>query len=341
NNLDATFFKGRLWVAFRTAPDHFASAATVLYVVSTTDLKTWRFEGQFSLDTDLREPQLVSHDGQLLFYFAVLGVSALDFEPQGVRMTTYRGPGDWDALETVFHDGFIPWRIKEMLGKTAVLGYVGGENVYDNDGEPIQVQWLDTPDGKNWQPVVPGHATVLEGGSSETDAVFLSNGDLVAVSRNEAGDGTGFGMNICRANKDSLWAWECKNDPRKYDSPLLFNQGDTVYLVGRRNLTDSGHYDLGEDDKSLADQFLSYQANYWTEPKRCALWTVDPDALTVSFVLDLPSKGDTCFPEIVRLTDNRVLVFNYTSPVDGDDEPTWVEGQTRPTLIYAIALDLP
>ena len=47
NNLDIVRFEGRLFLAFRTAPDHFAHPDTFLYVVSTTDEREWRYEGQF------------------------------------------------------------------------------------------------------------------------------------------------------------------------------------------------------------------------------------------------------------------------------------------------------
>ena len=45
NNLDVVMHEDRLFLALRTAPSHFASADTHLYVVSTADQATWRFEG--------------------------------------------------------------------------------------------------------------------------------------------------------------------------------------------------------------------------------------------------------------------------------------------------------
>jgi len=60
NNLDIAWFGDRLFFVFRTAPSHFAAAETVLYVVSTTDQKHWRYEGRFHMETDLREPRLLA-----------------------------------------------------------------------------------------------------------------------------------------------------------------------------------------------------------------------------------------------------------------------------------------
>ncbi len=352
NNLDIAWHDpdgtgptpGRLFFAFRTAPDHFASKDTVMYVVSTEDLLSWRFEGRFARGTDLREPQLVSLGGRLLFYYVILGDDPFAFEPQGTEVVEWLGPGRFGEPLPVFEPGFLVWRIKALDqpghpdGWVHAFGYTGGENIYAFDGEPISVHWLKSRNGLDWEAVVPERPVVLVGGASETDGVFLDDGGFVAVSRNEAGDESGFGMKICRAGAEDLGAWECRSDPRKYDSPLMLRDGAGVWLIGRRNLTETGHYDLGLEDLPMQERSLQNQLDYWQKPKRCALWKVDADALEVSHVLDLPSKGDTCFAEAVRLTEGRELVFNYSSPFDGDDEPTWLEGQTAPTRIYYTVL---
>ena len=57
-------------------------------------------------------------------------------------------------------------------------------------------------------------------------------------------------------------------------------------------------------------------------------------------MLDLPSRGDTCFASILPLNPYNYLVFNYTSPLEGDDV-SWVDGQSGPTLIYTLVLTMP
>src|SRR5215813_12772954 len=60
NNLDVVkHTDGRFYLAFRTAPNHFASTSTVLYVVSSSDEQSWQLETQIAMDTDLREPRLL------------------------------------------------------------------------------------------------------------------------------------------------------------------------------------------------------------------------------------------------------------------------------------------
>lgn len=340
NNLDALWFDGRLWVSFRTAKFHYADADTRLYVVSTANLTEWRYEGEFHLNTDLREPQLVPIDGELWLYFAVLGDDPIAFEPMGTRRSMRLGQGDWTEPEEVFDGDFLAWRIQPRDGRIEATGYRGGGGVYDLGADPIRVQWLASDDGASWEAAVPGEPTVWEGGASESDLVRLDDGTVIAVMRNEAGDVDGFGSYLCRGEADAPADWTCNYDPKKYDSPRMFRHGDDVYLLGRRNVTDDGHYDLGRTDLSRADQYLEYQLAYWGEPKRCALWRIDPDALTAEHVLDLPTRGDTCFPEIIPLDEHRYLVADYTSPPDGPDL-AWQPAQVGVTETYLIVLALP
>jgi hypothetical protein len=340
NNLDIVWFGGRLYFAFRTGPHHFASKDTVLYVVSTEDLSSWRFETKIALGRDVREPRFLEVGGRLFLYFAVLGDNPLTFQPEGSRVIERIADQDWSAPERIFEPGFIGWRARTVGQKHYMIGYTGGENIYQGTSATVSLYWLETQDGRHFEPVVPGKPIVQQGGGSETDFAFLDDGSVVFVMRNELGDQDRWGSKICRAKAGDLGNWECKSDPKKYDSPLIFRQGQNVYLVGRRHLAHDGNFDLFETDLSFDAQSTAYSAEYWKTPKRCSLWKVDPVALSVSFVLDLPSRGDTCFASAVFLRDKSWLVFNYTSPLDGPDL-SWLDGQQNPTLIYSLTLTVP
>lgn len=343
NNLDIALHNERLFFVFRTAPSHFASPETRLYVVSTEDHLEWRFEGEFFESRDLREPRLLSFGGQLLLFYARLGESRFDFEPGGAVLVAYNAPGDWSEPFDAFPEGFIPWRVEDRGDEAWLIGYTGGEDIYSTEESELAVGWFRSTDGVNWLPAVDGDGVVLRGGISETDLAFTADGGVVAVGRNEAGDVVDgeirFGSRICRASADALGDWTCADDRRKYDSPLVFRHRDTVYLVGRRNVTETGHYDLGGDG-SLVGRRLRNLADYWVKPKRCALWTVDPEALTVSHVLDLPSAGDTCFASVVPLDAHQYLLYDYTSPLD-DPDVVWMDGQNGTTSIHRMTLVLP
>lgn len=341
NNLDVVLHDGSVFLAFRTAPNHFASPQARIWVLRSDDGgASWHHEADFHMDTDLREPRLLSWDGRLFLYFAVLGKDVFDFEPQGMRMSERTGPGAWTPDDWAYLEGFIPWRTRTIDGIPYLIGYVGGAAIYDGEGEgdaAMEVHWLTTADGALWTPVIPGQPAVLQGGGSETDFAFLDDGTLVAVVRNEEGDADGFGSKICRAEADAPGDWTCAADPRKYDSPLVFAHGGEIWLIGRRNVTDTGWFDLGDEDLIHDEAFLQYSLDYWERPKRCALWRVDPDALAVEFVLDLPSRGDTCFPSVIPTGDDAYHVYNYSSPLDGPDVG-WLLGQGGVTNIYRTEL---
>lgn len=340
NNLDIVWHDNRIFFAFRTAPTHFASKDTRLYVISSEDQKIWRFETSIYMKTDLREPRLLSWDGKLFLYFAVLGTNPLKFEPQGMMVSQYLGAGKWTKPVWFYEKGFIPWRTKVIGFIPYMLTYVGGENMYNKEASAIEVHWLTTKDGINWLPVIPNQPVVLSGGCSETDFEFTDDGTLLSVCRNELGDEMGEGSKICKANPSSLGNWECVSDPKKYDSPLVFKHNSEIYLIGRRNVTKTGNYDLGYDNLSPLAQRVLYELNYWKQPKRCSLWKVNPESSTISFILDLPSCGDTCFPGLIKLNPNQYLVYNYTSPLDKPDI-SWRQGQLGPTSIYSIVITFP
>lgn len=341
NNLDVVVHDRRVFLAFRTAPSHFASPKATLYVISSADERVWEYEAQFNLETDLREPRFLSFDGRLFLYFGVLGAKSTSFEPQGAKVVERKGPGKWTAPEKFYESGFMPWRAKTLNGKAYMLGYTGGANIYNGKGSSLDVHWLTTADGRNWRPVVEGQPVVLRGGTSETDFVFMDDGALIAVSRDEEGDEMGWGSKICRAEPGDLGHWRTVLDPKKYDSPLLFKHGSDVYLIGRRNVTDSGDYQIpGFDGKPHEVRTRAYQADFWKQPKRTSLWKVDPAKLSVEFVMDLPSKGDTCFPGLIQADKQTYVIYNYTSPLDGDDV-SWLKGQSGQTLIYRVALRFP
>ncbi len=343
NNLSIARFDGRLFLAWRTAPSHFASEQTEMLVASTTDEVTWRFEGRFALGRDVREPQLVPTDDGLWFYFARLGTTVVDFEPGGVVRTRYNGPGDWTELEAFGPPDLVAWRIDTLSdGRFHLFGYTGGAAEYGTTYAPIEVHWLASDDGVNW---VNGSGAdtdvVLSGGGSETSAQLMADGSLVAVVRSEEGDpdGTGFGSLICTAPADDLGTWTCDQDDRKYDSPLLLRHGDDLWLIGRRQVEYDGRFDLGMP-RDWAINHLDYLARYSGTPKRCSVWSVDGATRSVSLAFDLPSLGDTCFPDAVEDGDDAFLVYNYSND-PGGPEMTWLQGQLSPTHLYRQRLLVP
>ena len=338
NNLDVVRHSdGRVYLAFRSAPNHFASPDTEIVVVSSKDEQSWEYEARFTMGTDLREPRLLSIGGRLFLFVSKLGKRPYAFEPAGALVAEKSADGEggarWGDLEELSLPGYIVWRVKAARGEAWMSAYRGGGNIYRFMGEPIAVSLFRSKDGRNWQPADPAHADVFQGGVSEAEFEFAPDGGLLAVGRNEAGDDRyGYGSVVCEAPPGAPASWSCQGDPRKYDSPLMFTHAGEVYLVGRRTNNEDGAYDRGFGWGGLRS--IVNQLAYISTAKRCSLFHVVRSPLHVAFVMDLPSRGDTCFPARVDTDDpDAVVLYNYSSDITGPDV-AWSVGQRRPTYIY-------
>jgi hypothetical protein len=209
--------------------------------------------------------------------------------------------------------------------------YRGGENLYEFIGRPMTVELWRSADGKAWRPYSERGPVVLSGGGSETDFVVDASNTLFAVVRNEAGDASGAGSKLCRGSGVTLGDWQCKSDPRKYDSPLVFEQAGEIYVVGRRNLAGDGRYAVSTQQGALGT--IQNELRYITTAKRCALWRWIKAEDRLAFVMDLPSRGDTCFPSKIDGAPGHVAIYDYSSDIDGPELP-WAAGQRRATYIY-------
>lgn len=345
NNLDVTRHDGRVFLATRKAPNHFASTETRLFVFSSVDERQWDFEAEVHLGSDVREPRLLSLKGRLFLYFAQLGTDPVNFEPRAMLSIERLAPGRWSDPAPFYKPGepYIPWRVKVRDGAAWMTTYKNGQYIYDFSGRPMDVELLRSDDGVTWAAVDPARPVVTSGGGSETDFDFDEAGDLYAVVRNEAGDETGWGSKICRAKKGALETWSCVHDPKKYDSPLVFAHAGQIFLIGRRNVSDTGNYELYPGKEWSGATTAAIQSDYWTRPKRCTLWHVDRATLAVTALVDVPGWGDTCFASLVDGGGGAArerVIYNYSSPLDNpaNADLSWMDAQQAETRIYRTAL---
>lgn len=338
NNVDVHFYEGRLFLAWRTAPNHFAGPDTHMYIMSSGDNgATWQFEHDVFLGTDMREPRLLGFAGYLQLMFFEAGSDVGRFEPMRLWRTRRLGPAQWSELELLTDAGEVPWDLKIRDGVAYRTSYEG-DHYGSGDTSEIAVFFKESTDGTAWTPV-GGKPNVYYGGVSEVAFEFDGTGALWAVTRNEDGDATGFGSHVCYAPPDDLSAWQCspQTDPDRYDSPEMFRHGDDLYLVARRDI--GGPYDARDDDLSLAERRGRYLVAYSLRPKRTALYKISKQERRVVHVMDLPGVGDTSFPSVQQTGPDTYLLANYTSPLDTPDI-SWLQGQTsgRGTQIYLARL---
>ena len=229
NNLDLTRFGDRFYFAFRTAPTHFASKKTKLYVLSTADRKSWRLEFEVHLGTDMREPRFAALDDRLFFYFFEAGKNPLGFQPAHVHVCARTPDGSWTEPRRVEGlDGFVPWRIRRR-DHTLYMSAYYGRDLYKT-GHHGDLRLYSSQDGFQWTPISDTPQTGETGGE-EGEFIFDAEGNIWGTVRLE-----GAGGMLFFAHRDSLHHWRLKPVRDKYDSALLFRDGEDIFLVARRNL---------------------------------------------------------------------------------------------------------
>ena len=323
NNVDIELFNGRLYLAWRTGPTHFASADARMEVISSGDSgQTWRYETTFAVGRDVREPRFYQINNTLFFSFFEAGINVIAFEPKALWRSQLMIGGEWSEPVIESEEKVVVWDVKLRSGSLFRTSYVG-DHYTSSDLGGISVLFETSKDGILWTAVGDG-SEVIFGGVSEVAFEFLADGSLVAVGRVEDKDPRGMGSLVCTAPASSLGDWECADmaDPERYDSPELFRHGSTIYMAARRDPDGT----FGPEGDFLA---------YSTRPKRSALYRVDPETLTVSHIEDFPGVGDTAFPAIRRLSEDAFLMANYTSPLDNPDV-NWLDVQVsdKGTRIY-------
>lgn len=327
NNVDIHFFEDQLFLAWRTAPYHFADpAAQLLVMASSAGKQDWSPSLVVSHGSDVREPRLYDAQGQLHLMYFEAGVEPTAFEPKATWLRSRDHDGQWGEPTLLFDEVEVPWDIKERGGRLYLTSYVGG-HYQDATAEPLELRFRQSEDGVTWSSVGAG-PTVYWGGVSEAAFEFDQAGDLWAVTRNEDCDSTGCGSHVCFAKAEALGDWDCSeaSDPRRFDSPELFRYGSEIFVAARRNLGET----FGPEGDLLA---------YSLTPKTTAIYRIERDARQLVHIMDLPGTGDTAFPAIRRLDAHRFLLANYTSPVD-QPELSWLDGQISPegTSIYLLEL---
>lgn len=331
--------EGRLYMAWRSAPSHFASKITKIFIMSYAEPeKAWRAEQVIEMGTDMREPFLISFHGQLFFTFFQAGKDPLKFEPKHMMRTVRSADGTWSGLEAWGTPGEVPWELKVRNDKIYMTSYLG--NHYSAGKSKVDVHFTESSDGYHWSPVNPAQPIVYEGGVSEVAFEFTEAGKLWAVTRNEDGDDSGWGSHVATADhfgKDA-WKFPGRSDPNRYDSPRMFRHGSDIYLVARRDIR--GPFDRGLRHLPFAVQKWIYLTSYSLRPKRTALYHINQETSKVEWIQDLPSAGDTSFPSVVQTGPDQFLVANYTSPPE-KSRWNWLRGQVSKlgTQIYLVHLD--
>jgi hypothetical protein len=337
NNVSLVRYGNRIYLAFRTSKNHFASEFTQIHIISTADGLHWDKELEVKLGTDVREPFLLLTNDTLRFYYFKAGTSMTSFSPDYINMIYKVHDQGWSEPQRVMEKGEVHWSMKKRNERYFSTSYKGSHyNVFGKS--KVELKFKQSYDGVHWTNVGDS-AMVYQGGVSEVDFEFDRNGDLWAVGRLEDGDFSGFGTQLFYASKQALDKWSFLPEAIKeaHMSPKVFRHNDDIYLIARRQ--------LGEKPFGFARKFLgmplrrlSNWVNYSLSPKTTALFRLNKQTKTLEHLMDIPGAGDTALPSVMRLGKDRFLIANYTSDPK-HSRRSWLKGQMNPTYVYLMVLD--
>lgn len=328
NNLDIAFYKNRYYIAFRTAPTHFASKKSALHILSSPDFKEWERETTVQLGTDVREPRFCVFNDTLRFFFFEAGASMFQFQPKHIWYLSCIGDKKWTSMVNTDLDGFVPWRIRTYNGQMLLSAYYG-VNLY-KAGHQGNLRLFTSVDGEHQFPISDS-AQVTVSGAEEGEFIIDSSGTLFATVRLESE-----GALICKAEKNHLDKWTFIKSKHKYDSALMFLHDDEVYLVSRRNL--DGEMDKANPKRKPAFRKKYNLIRYSLTKKTTSLFKLNKNTLELTWIMDFPATGDNAFPGIVQVDEHKFILLNYTNdPNKG--EKNWIRGQLGKTNIYWTTLE--
>lgn len=323
NNLDVAKFKGRYYVAFRTAPTHFPSGRAALYIISSVDLENWTLEHEIRHGYDLREPRFIEYNDKLLFYYFEGSRLPFRFDPRHMWMMMYDPSIGWQEKKNIGLDGYVPWRLRTR-NDTLYLSAYYGKGLYSS-GHTSDLRLFISTDGVNWQTLTENPQVKGEN-SEEGEFIFDSEGTLWATVRLESE-----GSLIACADKGSPGEWYVNYSKYKYDSALMFCHDEDVYVVSRRNVDGT----MAKAPRWLPENIREKYnlLKYWVTTKKTALFRLNRSTMELDHIMDFPSTGDTAFPGIVQMDENNFLLMNYSSNIH-DKKRNWISGQLGKTYIY-------
>jgi len=345
NCLSIAEFDDKLFIAWRSAPFHFASSKTKMYVMSSIDDgENWTYEYEVELGADVREPYLVETAGHFYLYFFQAGTDPIQFKPNHQKRVEYLGPQTWTDISDWGSAGEIHWQFNVENGTTYVSSYNGDH--YSTELGTLSLYLNKTSDGVNFEPIQAEYpATVTNTGISEVGWMFDLFGNIWGVGRNEDGDASGWGGRIFHADWNTPGKWEFTAEQSQvdiYESPRMFRFGNELYLVARTDPT--GHFWNKNGPQANLPRWADHYADlalYSLRPHSTAIWHVNTATEQLDKVADLPGCGDTAFPSILRTGKTTFRIANYSSPMDKCAAWPWIRGQVSPrgTQIHFIEIE--
>lgn len=334
NNVDVVKFEKEYHIAIRTAPTHFQSKkAEVRLYRSFDSMKTLQLMKVVHTGHDLREPRFVIRDHNLELYTSeIKPIWQSLLEPERVLRLRFEQDQGWGEPATEFETTWIPWRGREFQGRSYLSMTDVGDISGKNKSSPIRL--LVSEHGGSWQ-LIDGMSMLpnVFGASraSQFEYVFDQKGNMWALVRSELE-----GSYTMYIPADASEQRRIVFNDHRYDEATMFQSHGKIFVVARRNL--QGEVDQLQYGPEIVQNFINMLKYTWG-PKRTALYEFNTKTLSIDFLVDLPSHGDTSSAAVTEIGDSRFLVLYYSSPLEkiGWDYP-WLKGQLNQTLLYSLEL---
>lgn len=282
---DLIRFKEHWYCVFREGTTHWASDGR-LRVIRSSDGASWEsvalFEGKRP-NEDWREARFsVTPEGFLM----LTGAITLKDDPERVResVTLFSQDGNtWTGPHTDATSANT-WRWSTTWHEG--FGYSIAYSGKDKGGHLYR-----TPDGSSWESVVADFfPNSSDGNGNEAALYFLENGTAYCLLRRDSikedwtpnAPGASAQLGI---SQPPYTQWEWKDLGERIGGPILRRLKDGRFVTAVRLYS----------------------------PRRTALLEVDPEAGTLTPLMNLPSEGDTSYAGLVE-HDGMLWISYYSSP---------------------------
>jgi len=268
---DLVRFQDRWYCTFREGQDHTSNDGSIRVIVSD-DGEDWSSAVLMAPEpgNDLRDPKLVvTPDGRLMLLAAERGVLGGDQEAYNPWVSFSKDGKEWTPRKPVGEPDFWLWRVTWHEGTGYGVGYTTRESYSHRNSQEEFARLYRTEDGVQYET----HVNVLfsRGYPNESTIVFREDGSAACLMRRDGKTDNSAQIGISEPPY-TLWNW--KDTGQRIGGPNLIVLPDGRHVI-------SGRLYLPDGDR------------------RTLLWSLDPEAGTVSELLRLPSGGDTSYAGMV------------------------------------------
>ena len=289
---DLTWFKGNIYLTFRSCPDgHMVFPTSRIIVLKSAAGKNWSQVHSFSVNNrDTRDPHFAQLNGELFVYTGTWYCgpnkptlrNINQMVGYGVRTKDGKQWSSSFMLEGTY--GHYVWRTATYKNHVYMCGrrtrdFAEVATLHERS-KLLQSQILASEDGKRFLPV----GTFQEKDGDETAFMFGDSGSITAVARR--GRGT---AELITLSAD--FQVTSRNELDRYiGGPFIGRFGDHTLVAGRNIV------------------------NGVSKAVVCALV-----AGKLKNLCELPSGGDCSYPSMIQLCPGCVLVSYYSSHENDDD----------------------